>query len=128
MIRHRTHDSTELPSHGLSRQQIEEYGILRTNKAHTATANRIARRLQTVVNTGSGFDIQADGITIEVETTASMLSGEERLSSVPGRVYIAMTNKDGVKSALAATDGSRVGIMDPYGNIVRESQGLPTTS
>ena len=100
------------------------YGIKRPNKAHTATANRVARLLNTQYNEGEGFDIETDGVIVEVETTATMAAAAERLAAEPARVYIAMTNKDGVAEALLATAGSRVGIMDPHGNIVRESAGL----
>ena len=114
-------NTPEIPS-GVSSNQYFDYGIRRTNKAHTATANRIARSLGTAVNDGPGFDIQLDDVTVEVETTASMLEAEVRLADLPGKVYIAMTNKDGVSEALSATRGSRVGIMDPHGKIVRECQ------
>lgn len=114
-------NDTAIPS-GVSSNQFYEYGIRRTNKAHTATANRIAKSLGTAVNDGPGFDIQLDNITVEVETTASMLEAEARLAQLSGKVYIAMTNKDGVTEALAATKGSRVGIMDPHGKIVRECE------
>ena len=114
-------NDTAIPA-GVSSNQYYEYGIQRTNKAHTATANRIARALGTVVNDGPGFDIQLDDITVEVETTASMLEAEARLAQLNGKVYIAMTNKDGVAEVLAATKGSRVGVMDPHGNIVRECE------
>lgn len=112
---------TVVPS-GVSSNQFYDYGIRRTNKAHTATANRVAKSLGASVNDGPGFDIQLDDITVEVETTASMLEAEMRLAPLPGKVYIAMTNKDGVSEALKATQGSRVGIMDPHGGIVRESE------
>ncbi len=100
---------------------LQKYGIRRPNKAHTATAHRIAKMFDTDFNEGPGFDIQTDSVTVEVETTATMLDANRRLADLPGRVYIAMTNKDGVTEALQATEGSRVGIMDPHGNIVRET-------
>jgi hypothetical protein len=117
----RSHRSTPIPSSPGNTDPRVRYGIKRPNKAHTATANRIARRLNTQYNQGDGFDIRAGDIVVEVETTATMAAAEKRLSVLPGHVYIAMTNKDGVEEALLATAGSRVGIMDPHGNIVRES-------
>jgi hypothetical protein len=91
------------------------------NKAHTATANRIAQRLGTRYNPGPGFDIQTDELTIEVETTATVHEGIERLREKPGKVYVALTNKDGVREALRIASGTRVGVMDPQGTIIRES-------
>ena len=91
------------------------------NKAHTAAANRIAQVLGTEYNPGDGFDIQTDSMTIEVETTATVKEAIDRLSDQPGRVFVALTNKDGVSEALNLVENTRVGVMDAYGNIVRES-------
>jgi hypothetical protein len=94
------------------------------NKAHTATANRIAQRLGTRYNSGPGFDIQTEELTIEVETTATVQEGIERLREAPGRVYVALTNKDGVREALRFASGTRVGVMDPQGTVVKESAAI----
>lgn len=91
------------------------------NKAHTAAGNRIARRFQTEFTPDRQFDIQIGDLTVEVETSASVSDALIRLESEPGRVYVALTNKDGLADALALETG-RVGIMDPYGNVVRECQ------
>ena len=95
--------------------------VLRENKAHTATANRIAQVFGATYNPGDGFDIQFDGVVIEVETTATVEDGIARLANAPGRVYVALTNKDGVREALKLAQGTRVGVMDPQGGIVKES-------
>ena len=50
----------------------------RPNKAHTATARCIARLYDATFNEGSGFDIQTDRLTVEVETTATMYDAFER--------------------------------------------------
>lgn len=92
-----------------------------SNKAHTATANRIAKRYHAVYNDGDGIDIACDHLLIEVETTATIAEGVERLKGRPGSVYVAVTNKEGVSEALRLTQGTKVGVMDPRGNIVRES-------
>ncbi len=92
------------------------------NKAHTATANRIAQVYGTNFNAGTGFDIQVDGMVIEVETTATVQEGINRLREADGRVFVALTNKDGVREALRLANGTRVGVMDPQGNIIRESE------
>ena len=90
------------------------------NKAHTATANRVARRLEANYNEGPGFDISLDNLVVEVETPATLPDALRRLEAQPGRVFVAMTNKEGVIEALHQTVGSRVGVMDPHGNVIRE--------
>ena len=91
------------------------------NKAHTATANRIAQLFGTTFNAGDGFDIRTDELIVEVETTATVHEGIDRLREVPGRVYVALTNKDGVREALRMAAETRVGVMDPQGKVVKES-------
>lgn len=91
------------------------------NKAHTATANRIAKRYQAVYNDGDGIDIACDHMLIEVETTATIAEGVARLNGRSERAYVAVTNKEGVAEALRLTQGTSVGVMDPRGNIVKES-------
>ena len=91
------------------------------NKAHTATANRIAQLYGTRYNAGDGFDIRTGELIVEVETTATVHEGIDRLRQTPGRVYVALTNKDGVREALRLAAGTHVGVMDPQGNVVKES-------
>jgi hypothetical protein len=95
--------------------------MARQNKAHTATLRRIAVRYGATINDGEGFDIQAEGITIEVETSASIGRAIKRLLVRPGPVYVAVTNKETVSLAIRLTRGTRVGVMDPYGEIVKQS-------
>ena len=92
------------------------------NKAHTATANRIATNFGTTYNSGQGFDIQTDQLTIEVETTATVQEAIGRLSEQPGKVYVALTNQDGVSEAIRLVANTKVGVMDPHGKIVRECE------
>ena len=92
------------------------------NKAHTATANRIATTFGTTYNSGNGFDIQTDQMTIEVETTATVKEAIDRLLDQPGKVYVALTNKDGVNEAMRLVVNTKVGVMDPHGKIVRECE------
>ena len=94
----------------------------RENKAHTATANRIARRYGAHYNHGDGIDIQCDRFAIEVETTATILEGIVRLELCPCPVYVAVTNREAVSEALRLTTGKRVGVMDPQGNIVKQAE------
>ena len=90
------------------------------NKAHKATANRIAQNLGVEYRPGGEFDIETESVTIEVETTATVALAVTRLESRPGTVYVALTNRDGVEEALRLTKNSRVGVLDAKGEIVRE--------
>jgi len=90
------------------------------NKAHTATLNRICHRYG-VEPSEDGFDIKTDGLIIEVETTASITDAVERLRLQRGPVYIAITNKEGVKVALKSVEETEIGVMDPQGNVLRPS-------
>ena len=69
------------------------------NKAHTATLNRICQRYGVEPSEKADFDIKTDGLIIEVETTASIQEAVERLREQRGPVYIAITNKEGLKLA-----------------------------
>jgi rRNA-processing protein FCF1 len=90
----------------------------KVNKAHTATVHRIAKRYN--LKTGGDGDIAGDGICIEVETTASISEGIHRLAARSGRVYVAITNKEGLQDALRLAEGTRVGVMNPQGDIIKE--------
>ena len=90
------------------------------NKAHTATANRIARRYGVQYNHGEGIDIDCERFAIEVETTATILEGILRLELCDRPVYVAVTNREAVAEALRLTMGKRIGVMDPQGNIIKE--------
>lgn len=91
------------------------------NKAHTATLNRICLRYGVEQSEKAEFDIKTDGLIIEVETTASIQDAVERLRDQRGPVYIAITNKEGLKLALKSVEGTEIGIMDPKGNVMRPS-------
>jgi len=96
----------------------------RVNKAHTATANRIAERYRTNFNPHDGPDIEVDGLVIEVETTATLDDAVARLKRIKGRAtYIALTNKEGVSMGVTAVRGTPVGVMDPDGEIIVEAGG-----
>lgn len=92
------------------------------NKAHVATANRIAKRYGATFNSGDGFDIELDELIIEVETTATLSNAVSRLASMRGNIYIALTNKDGVEEALKLVENTRLGVMDAQGEIVKPCQ------
>jgi len=93
----------------------------RTNKAHTTTANRIAKRYGANVNGDGEPDVSREGLTVEVETTATLNAGLNRLKNVDGPVFLAVTNREGLVDALKKAHGTRVGVMDPQGEIVKQS-------
>lgn len=94
------------------------------NKAHTATVNRIARRYGADPVQRNEADVETEQLTVEVETTATIPNGIQRLNQHPGAVYIAVTNKEAVKEALQLTEGTRVGVMNPHGDIIKDSPAL----
>jgi hypothetical protein len=100
------------------------------NKAHTATIRRICERYGGVTANGEGPDIVAGDLIIEVETSATLAEGVERLLAHTGNRYIAVTNKEAVVDANRLTAGTGIGVMDPHGNIIHpaaESDGSVDT-
>jgi hypothetical protein len=93
--------------------------MTRRNKAHTATVNRLAQRYGGRP-TDEG-EIVTDEFTIVATTTATVAAAVEMLSSRPGRVYVAMTNREGIREGIRAAEGTKVGVMLPDGDVVRES-------
>ena len=95
-----------------------------SNKAHTATLNRICRRYGLSANQdGEPFDIQTGELVIEVETSASVPEAVTRLTSLPAPVYIAVTNKEGIGFAREQVEGTSIGLLDPKGDVIRPSGG-----
>jgi hypothetical protein len=92
------------------------------NKAHTATVNRLAERYHGhPTNDG---EIVADEFSIFVTTTATLADAVEMLNHRAGQVYVAITNREGVREAVRATEGTHVGVMRPDGEIVKPSTVL----
>lgn len=95
------------------------------NKAHTATLNRICHKLGLRPASDGKFDIQTAEFIVEVETSATLADAVERLRSEELPCYIAVTNNEGIRLARSQVAGTAIGIMDPRGNIVVESQLCP---
>ncbi len=89
------------------------------NKAHSTTVNRIVRRYSGRPGLDLRVDVEAPEGIIEVETEATIPRGIRHLKTLRGPVFLAVTNKEALPAALRATDGSRIGVMDPQGNIVK---------
>jgi len=84
----------------------------------------VVRRLHERYGNGSvnsnGFDLHIDDLIIEVETSATIRAAIEKLRPVNGRCYIAVTNREAIEDAVALTGPTDIGVMDPWGEIVRE--------
>ena len=91
------------------------------SRSHKTTANRLAAMHGADYNQGSGADIKADHITIEVETPETIADAGRQLQGHRGPVYVAGTNKQAVESALDRYGDSTIGVMDNKGNIVKPS-------
>ena len=90
------------------------------NKAHAAVVRRLFERYCAGKPSSNEFDIHLDDLIIEVETSATLAHGLERLREASGRRFLAVTNREALDEALSLTDSTGVGVMDPWGDIVRE--------
>lgn len=90
---------------------------LRRNKALTATINRIALRYGG--STDHSVEIVAKIGTIVVATSATVADAIADLKERPGPVFVAMTNREALRDAQRAAAGTKVGVMQPDGDIVR---------
>jgi len=98
------------------------------NKAHTATIHRIARRYGATIPPNNPCELQTPHGFVGVETAATIGRRVRALRQHHGPAYVAVTNKEALSDALRATQRSRIGVMDPQGNIVKmaESDGQTT--
>jgi len=91
------------------------------NKAHAAVVRRLIERYGDGSKENSnGFDVHIGDLIIEVETTATLLEAVERLRLASGRRFIAVTNREALEDAVAITGQTDIGVMDPWGEIVRQ--------
>ena len=98
--------------------------MIRMNKAHTATVNRLARRYNAVPVQDGGPEIQSCELTIAIATQATTLRAIRQLRAFDGPRYVAVTNKEGIEEALRLTRSTPIGVMDPRGNILRPSSSM----
>ncbi len=96
--------------------------MVRGNKAHTTTVNRIVRKYSGKLGRDEQVDVRTSKGMVAVETEATISRGIRRLRRFHCPVYVAVTNKEALPEALRATNGSRIGVMDPQGNIVKQSE------
>lgn len=91
------------------------------NKAHTATVHRIAKRYSAEANSNGQPDVFNGHLTVEVETSATLSQGIKALMEVQGPVFVAVTNRESLSDALRKASNTRVGVMDPQGEIMKQS-------
>ena len=93
------------------------------NKAHAAVVRRLTERygVQGAADM-NGFDVHVGDLIIEVETTATLQEAVIKLKGASGRRFVAMTNREALEDAVALTNATDIGVMDPWGDIVREPE------
>jgi hypothetical protein len=91
------------------------------NKAHTATARRIAARWGGAIRSDGAPDIVLPDGAIEVETSATLEEGLEKLLRCNGYRYLAVTNKETVPAALERANGTGIGVLDSHGAVLLEA-------
>jgi hypothetical protein len=91
------------------------------NKAHAAVVRRLNERYGTGNENSNGFDVHIGDLIIEVETTATLRDAVEKLRLASGRRFIAVTNREALEDAVAITGKTEIGVMDPWGDVVREA-------
>jgi hypothetical protein len=91
------------------------------NKAHAAVVRRLMERYAAGAENSNGFDVHVGDLIIEVETTATLLDAVEKLRRASGRRFIAVTNREAISDALAVTGKTEIGVMDPWGEVLREA-------
>jgi len=91
------------------------------NKAHAAVVRRLIERYGVGVENSNGFDVHIGDLIIEVETTATLREAVEKLRRTSGRRFIAVTNREAIEDAIAVTDHTEIGVMDPWGEVVRKA-------
>jgi hypothetical protein len=74
------------------------------------------------VNSDGNPDIVTPGVVIEVETSATLRNAIRRLKNSTGPAFVAVTNQEALSDALQFSQGTTVGVMDPHGEIIRQSQ------
>ena len=92
------------------------------NKAHTATVHRVAKRYALDTHAEDGRpDLSNENLTVAVETSATLAEGIKALANVEGPVFVAVTNREALADAIRRASRTRVGVMDPQGDIVKQS-------
>ncbi len=91
------------------------------NRSHKITANRLAKKFKTDYNQGQGADIKTNKMAIEVETEDSVSDAVRQLKGYQKPVYVAGTNQAAVDKALKKFAGTKIGVMNNQGKIIKKS-------
>jgi hypothetical protein len=92
------------------------------NKAHAAVVRRITERYGPCDHAVNGFDVVCGDLIVEVETSATLSEGIAKLVAAAGRRYVAVTNREAIEDAIKLTEATTVGVMGPWGDIVRDAE------
>jgi hypothetical protein len=90
------------------------------NKAHAAVVRRLNERYGNGIDNSNGFDVHINDLIIEVETSATLREGLQKLMATQGRRYIAVTNQEAIDDAVTLVKETEIGVMGPWGDIIRE--------
>ena len=88
---------------------------------HDVTAQRIAAMKGVPYNRGPGPDIQALFEVIEVETIKTIGEARRQLRGYRCPVYVAGADAAATRVALMYYSGTDIGVMDPFGKILKSS-------
>ena len=89
--------------------------------AHERVAKKLAKKYGAEYPPRAGVDVVTNNIAIEVETLGGVKQGIQQLQGHKKRAYIAGVNKATVQEAMAATEGTTIGVIDKDGNVVKPS-------
>lgn len=98
--------------------------MAKANKAHAAVVRRLNERYGNGSDNSNGFDVHIGDLIIEVETSATLRDGFSKLQSSNGRRYIAVTNQEAIDDAVSLVKESEIGVMNPWGDIIRDAAPL----
>ena len=88
---------------------------------HDLTAKRIAAKKRGRYNRRKGADIKTRHQVIEVETIFTVRDAARQLQGYRCPVYVAGADAAATKAALKYYDGTTIGVMNPYGKILKPS-------
>ncbi len=91
------------------------------NKAHAAVVRRLNERYGNGADNSNGFDVHVGDLVIEVETSATLCEGLQRLQKMQGRRYIAVTNQEAIDDAVTLAKETEIGVMNPWGDIILDA-------
>ena len=92
------------------------------NSIHDQVSRFLARKFGLEYYPDKGADDRGR-IVIEVETDPRKISeAKQQLQGYAKPRYIAGTNKKTVEAALASTEGTKIGVMDKDGRILRQAK------